>query len=127
MNLEDIEWKELGNNNLPYEDITKEYGRAEFGFCFTRDAEGYITTVYIECQQQDREDIYWKYTPKNKNVGFSFNSFTHQGVDRPWAWMYTWCVNHNSLHVRVYVPNGTDHLNIEESSVTGISIYFQKN
>lgn len=127
LDFNDIEWKPLEDEKLSYNAMSKKYGRAEFGFCIVRNKQGIITQIFIHAIQQDREDKFWKVEPVIETKSFAFNSFTHKGVDRPWAWQYSWCEDHMALNVRVYVPTGTDHIRVEESSVTGISFYFQKS
>lgn len=96
--------------SIPYNYLTKIYGRAGFVICpiFKRSilTDLYIYRVY---QPQEPNKAYHIPVPKE----YKLNCFTidsEYGYDNPNIWQNFWCKEHRTISFKIYVPNNTKFL-----------------
>ena len=99
---------------ISFTDVTKEYGRAEFGICF-KYWRAWITNIYISTAQQNPAkafDVAMRYRKKS----MTFRSY--DGLDDVKMWLTGLCKEHKLPFLRLYVPTGSGSLAIDENGLT---------
>lgn len=105
----------LWNFDIPFVWQSKDYGRAEFDFCF-KFKRAKITELWISPRQQKDEQgkLY------HINVHGS-DSILNSGEGR--LWYMGWCKMHKAAYSRIYVPDNTSRLHISLLSSLSISFH----
>lgn len=119
MALKKIEVKD--GSVIPYVWKTERLGRAEFQFCPIW-KYGKLRELFIYPKQQENKSNYW-HLHGLKCIDFQLKSWTHKGIENPWAWLYFWCEEHKCMGMNVYVPLDTSKLLVSVSS--GLTIIFE--
>jgi len=87
----------------------KNLGRAEFQVCLKfRDGEVNEFWVYPK-QQRDKTEYWHRSAPCDKF--FAIRSF--EKLDEPWVWMVSWCEEHKTHTMNLYVPDYAKYLRID--------------
>ena len=117
------DWKPVqlsGSDFIPFVNITKNYGRAEFVVCSQYKRNKLVKMFFYPAQQGNVENYYfWEGVGRD---GFSIGSF--DGLDNPNIWLFSYCKEHKCQSFRMYVPNGSNFLYFDVLS--SISIKFTK-
>lgn len=95
-------------------------GRAEFQFCPIW-RRGKLQEFFIyPLQQRNVIHFYHVTTPKHCS-SFSIQSWTHKGIDNPYLWHFSWCPNHRTQSVRVYVPRQSNCFSVQLLATSGVN------
>lgn len=94
------------------------YGRAEFDICPVF-KYGKLKKMLIYPRQQETDVGCYEIDCYNQTT-FTISSWTHKGIENPWAWRYFFCKEHKQLEMSVYVPPMTNKITIRQGSDFGL-------
>lgn len=109
---EQRQWKEKILNDgdvVHFVNYTRNYGRAEFGFCPTY-KYGKLKDLRIYPLQQADIDTFYRVNFKCSPLDWSINT-SLASVDVK-IWIFFWCKEHKSMSFRIYVPAGSSSFSI---------------
>lgn len=98
---------------IVFDEMTRDYGRAEFDFC-SRRLRGKIVEIHVSRRQQARKP-HW-FVVKVKTDGFSIMDGSAVPQRNVAPWIYSPCATHG-MRMSVYVPAGTSGLRVRKSCV----------
>ena len=105
---------------IDYKPLHKDYGRAEFQFCFIF-KYGKFKRIFIYRKQQETNESYE--IEAHGQEQFQITSWTHK-TGKPYIWNEFWCKKHETICHEVYVPDNTDRIEFE--SLSNFEIRFVK-
>lgn len=93
------EVKLANEEEIPFEWLSTDYGRAEFTICpvFRR---GKLVKCVIYPRQQPKADKFFVW--EGQASGLNFQGY--QGLDSPNIWRTFWCKEHGCHSIELYVP-----------------------
>lgn len=120
MALKEIEIKD--GYSIPFVDITKDYGRAEFIICQRYKNKRLVELYIYPAQQKNTSEYYvWRATGKG---GRDFTIGCFHELEHPNIWLFGYCGEHKSTSFRVYVPTGSKFLYL--SIMSSVQLYFTR-
>jgi hypothetical protein len=85
---------------IPFEWISKKWGRAEFSIC-SQYKRGKLVRLFIYPHQQENEENYYMWEGAGRDY---FTIQGYQGLADPKIWLINWCKEHKCQNLRLYVP-----------------------
>ena len=107
---------------MPFVGMTQNLGRAEFQIC-PQYKRGKLVKLSIYPLQQEDRGYYYEWEGNGKK---HFTILGYQNLQNPDVWMHSFCKEHKSPTMRLYVPIGANFLWFQVYS-DGITIGFLKN
>ena len=117
---ESLKWKPIeveGQTFIPFEWIDKtpgggNLGRAEFQVC-VKFKRGKVHEFWVYPRQQRSADKYWHC----QGGDCSFYIASYERLGDPHVWLTSYCPEHKTQTLHVYVPNDARFLKIDYSGI----------
>lgn len=99
----------VSNEWIPFVDMTKDFGRAEFSIC-THYKRGKLIKAWLFPLQQEDRSKFWVWEGKANGL-----MLTGYGLENPKVWLTGWCKEHKCQTLRFYVPPDSKFIHLHQS------------